>query len=80
MEGISIEIPYFLLGDDAYPLKINIMKPYSKRGLSKEERIYNYRHIRARRCVENTFGIMVSKWRLLHKLIETTVENAIKIV
>lgn len=80
LEGTSVEVPFFMLGDDAYPLKHNIMKPFSKRLLSKEERIYNYRHARARRCVENAFGIMVSKWRLLHKPIETTVDNAIKIV
>ncbi|KAL4135625.1 hypothetical protein QTP88_007223 [Uroleucon formosanum] len=80
-EGTSIEIPFFMLGDNANLLKHNIIiKPFSKRLISKEERFYNYRHARARRCVKNAFGIMVSKWRLLHKPIETTVDNAIKIV
>ena len=35
--------PYFLIGDDAFPLRSWMMKPYSRRNLTYEERIFNYR-------------------------------------
>lgn len=61
----KIMAPFVLLGDDAYPLKSYLLKPYSKQNLSREERIFNYRLSRARRCIECAFGILVSKWRFL---------------
>ncbi|KAE9522694.1 hypothetical protein AGLY_016916 [Aphis glycines] len=36
-----------LVGDDAFPLKTYLMKPYLKVNLTKEEKIYNYRTSRA---------------------------------
>jgi|TergutMp193P3_1026864.scaffolds.fasta_scaffold26680_3 hypothetical protein len=58
------------VGDDAFPLRKNIMKPYSmKRPLTVKERIFNYRLSRARRVSENAFGIMVSRFRVYEKPI-----------
>lgn len=61
-------IPYYFIGDGAFPLTENIMKPFP--GLySKGEpaRIFNYRLSRARRVVENVFGIISSVFRVLRK-------------
>lgn len=66
----EVVLPHVLLGDDGYPLKSYLMKPYSKRNLSREEEIFNYRLSRCRRTVECSFGIMAAKWRLLNKPIE----------
>lgn len=80
IEGIVTDMPFVILADDAYKLKTYIMKPYSRRNLSHEEKIFNYRLSRARRCVECVFGIMTAKWRLLGKCIETNVGKAERIV
>jgi len=58
-------MPFFLIGDDAFPLKEWMMKPFSHRGMDDGERIFNYRLSRARRVVENAFGILAHRWRCL---------------
>ena len=51
-------LPYFLLGDEIFPLKKWLMRPYPGKNASREERICNYQHSRARRCIEYAFGIL----------------------
>lgn len=63
-------MPYFIVADDAFPIGQHLMKPYPKRNLSIIERAFNYRLSRARRVVENAFGILASRFRLLHTMIE----------
>lgn len=74
-------MPYVLVGDEAFQLTDFLLRPYSRRGgLNADRNIYNYRLSRARRVIENTFGILVSQWRFLKHPIEATVPNAMKMV
>jgi hypothetical protein len=63
---------YVLVGEDAFPLMENLMKPLSHRTLKKEEAIYNYRLSRARRIVENAFGILSCRFRILLREINVS--------
>lgn len=63
------------VGDDAFCLTSYCLKPYSHRGLTVDERIFNYRLSRARRVAENAFGILSSRFRVFHSVISLNVET-----
>ncbi|XP_025266722.1 protein ALP1-like [Camponotus floridanus] len=56
-------LPFSIVGDEGFPLKTYLMRPYAKKNLqSNEQKVFNYRLSRARRVVENAFGILVARW------------------
>ena len=59
------DILYFLIRDDAFPLRKWLMKPFSHHNLEHEEHIFNYLLSRARRIVENAFRILTSRFQCL---------------
>ena len=42
MPNDNERMPYFLIGDNAFALKMWLLKPYSRKAMTREERIYNY--------------------------------------
>jgi len=49
------------IGDEAFPLNENLLKIYlGQHPKDSKERIFNYRICRARRAVENVFGLSPS--------------------
>lgn len=69
-----------IVGDDAFALKEYLMKPFSGSMLTYDEKVFNYRLSRARRIVENAFGILVSRFRLFEKPIPLLPETIDKVI
>ena len=63
------EVPFVIVGDEAFPLQRHLMRPYPGRNCSEAQQAYNYRHSRARRIVEAAFGILAARWRVFHSKI-----------
>ena len=80
LPGSAEVAPYVLVGDDAFPLKRYLMKPYPGKFLAENNNIYNYRVSCARRCVENAFGILAVRWQIFYGMIRCHPELAEKLV
>ncbi|XP_071580016.1 putative nuclease HARBI1 [Temnothorax nylanderi] len=77
----STTYPYVIVGDEAFPLTSYLMRPYPGRGeLTTEKKIYNYRLSRARRVIENAFGILAAQWRFYRKSTIAKVDTTEKMV
>ena len=72
--------PYYFVADEAFPLRKEIMKPYARRNMTAEERIFNYRLSRARRVVENAFGVLANRFRVFLTTIALSPEKVTKVV
>ena len=67
--GRETNVPYDIVADDAFPLSKHIMKPFPFRNQPGTVRVFNYRLSRARRIVENAFGILANVFRVFRKPI-----------
>ena len=63
------KLPYVFIGDNAFQMQENLMKPYSGSSFKNKERIFNYTLNRARRIVENVFEILAPRFGVLQTTI-----------
>lgn len=80
LDESNVDLPYIFVGDEAFALHENILRPFSGQQLNATKSVFNYRLTRARRYVECAFGIMTNKWRILHRPLDVSLDLAVKIV
>lgn len=61
-------------------LPVPYRQPYAQRGLSMVQRVFDYRLSRARRLIENLFGTMSARFRILHKPIHLDATRTKKVL
>ncbi|KAI8502377.1 hypothetical protein Bbelb_199650 [Branchiostoma belcheri] len=69
---------YFIIADDAFPLREWLQKPFGMRNLTHQQRIFNYRLSRARRVVENAL-LLASRFRVLLTTLNVLPCNAARV-
>lgn len=79
VEGVHV-CP-LLLGDQAFPLQTHLMKPFPRPGpAGTPSQIFNYRLSSARRVIENAFGRLKARFRMMHKGLECDIHNVNSVV
>ena len=76
-------VPYCIVADEAFPFTLTVMRPFPRAGKQKlqdDERIFNYRLSRARRIVENAFGILAQRWLVFSRRLPLMPENVDRVV
>ena len=77
-------LPYRIVADEAFPLRIDLMRPYphqnKNRNLPQDKAIFNYLLSRARRIVENCFGIFAQHWRIFMQRIQLDPKNVTEVI
>jgi len=76
LPGSNKDTPYVFLGDGAFALDTNLMKPYPGNHTSgSPQRIFNQTLSGSRVVVENVFGILASRYRIFKKPISLAPEK-----
>ena len=76
----DVDTPFYLVADDAFAMRTWVMKPFGRRGLDHDELVFNYRLSRARRVVENAFGLLASRFRCLLSTLQVHIDTVNLIV
>ncbi|XP_073318399.1 uncharacterized protein [Pagrus major] len=74
------QVPFVIVADEAFPMKTFLLRPYPGRRLPEDRRVFNYRLSRARRIVENAFGILSQCWRVYQRRLQVSPDTADSII
>lgn len=82
LPNTEVEAPYVIIGDEGFPLRRYLMRPFPRNQLTEggKKDNYNYRLSRARMVVECSYGSLLSKFNLLSFPIATDIHNTVHIV
>ena len=75
----NFKLPFAFLGDDAIPMRTNLVEPYSAFHLDLEKLITNYRISRARKIIDNTFGTLPARFCIFRLPILASVETVVSV-
>lgn len=73
-------LPFVFVGDEAFALRPDFLKPFSQRHLDHDKKIFNYRLSRARGKIENSFGILAARFQIFQSPIRLKLESIDKVV
>lgn len=72
----NVSVPVCVLGDSAFKLSPNLMKPYPfSTNQSESEKNFNYTLSKCRRVVENFFGHIKARFRRIGKGMDNDINN-----
>ena len=71
--------PYVFVADEAFSLNPYLLHPYAGKYLPEPLQMFNYRLSRARRVIENTFGIMAANFKVFRRPIIAHPDKVTKI-
>ena len=72
----DLPFPHVFVADEAFPLKTHMIRPFPRKDLTDDTRIFNYRCQGARRVIDHAFVILTARWQILRKPICCSPANA----
>ncbi|CAN0168128.1 unnamed protein product [Pylaiella littoralis] len=76
----SIPGKYYILGDAAYGATNKMIVPYPGCNLDADQDALNFFQSQGRMCIEQTFGIVMKQWPLLHRPLQVPLRNTAGVV
>lgn len=64
--SIQSPLPLVFVGDEAFPLITNMLRLYPGKNLAEDLSVFNYRLSRARRIIENAFGVLAAWYAVIN--------------
>lgn len=65
-----------IVGDAAYPMLPWLMRPYCGSALTSKQETFNFHHSSVRIVVENAFGRLKARWRILKRQLDVHISQA----